>query len=113
MQLSPYMYSQVDIFVHVSVCLLAMVPQSGEQRWAGGDVSYFACNQFGLLSLQSIACFCNKIFRCCLLFLLNIASSAKYSMNPAIRETFTAGSSAALVCVWARLMHLYYVLLLI
>jgi hypothetical protein len=35
-----------------SVCLLVMVLQSGE---SGGDVSSFACNQFGLPSLQSVA----------------------------------------------------------
>ena len=33
MQLSPYVCIQVHIFVYVSVCLLAMVPQSGDERW--------------------------------------------------------------------------------
>ena len=32
MHLSPYVCSQVHIFVYVPVCLLAMVPQKGEQR---------------------------------------------------------------------------------
>ena len=32
-QLSSYVCSQVHIFVHIYVCLLAMVLQSGDQRW--------------------------------------------------------------------------------
>ena len=87
---SLYVCSQVHSFIFVSVCLLAMVLQSGN---SGGDVSSFACNQLSLLSLQSIACFHCEVFRCCLLSLQNIAFSANYSMNPAIRQTFTACST--------------------
>ena len=55
-----YVCSQVHIFVYVSVCLLAMVPQSGDQQW----LRFLFCLQpaglavaakFSLLLLRSIA----------------------------------------------------------
>ena len=60
MQLSPYVYSQVHIFVYVSLCLLAMVPQSGEQRWRHflfclQPVRLAVAAKFSLLLLRSIS----------------------------------------------------------
>ena len=53
---------------------------------SGGDVLFSACSQLGLLSLQSIACFCGEVFRAVAF------AAAKHIMSPAICQTFTAFS---------------------
>ena len=57
---------------------------------------FLACNQLGLLLLQSLACFLCEVFCCCLLSLQTMAFSAifcKYSMTQLICQIFTSGST--------------------
>ena len=101
MQLSSYVCSYISYFACVCVPdSNALVKQrkavaSYKVEKTTGNVSSFACNQLGLLSLQNIACFRCEVFRCCLLLLQNIAFATKYSMN----QTFTAGSTKRLLHV--------------
>ena len=86
-QLSPYVWSK-SIVLHMFSCACLQCSHRAENR--GSSVPYFACNQVGLLSLQSLACFRCKVFRCCLLSLHSIAFAAKYCMNPgSTRPTMT------------------------
>ena len=89
MQLSTYAAKCIFSYMFLCACL----QWSRRVEISSGYVSSFACNLLGLQSLQSLACFCCEVFRCFLIFLQNIAFAAEYGMNPAIRQTFTAGST--------------------